>query len=434
MFIRCNSVFVLLICSHAAFAQQGETRDGLLSLRADLVKLIHQVDLSELSAGDTVLFCLDASHAFSEAEQKELAGHYFQQAIEAANASDASKYQYRLFEHAIKIHDLKSAADIAASSDPKNRFLNRLAVEKYRRGDDSALEGFPRGTMNFHLALDLSDAYWKREEFEKLELFVRGIDSLPSNEPTDVGAIIWRRIADDFRRRGDMAKAKEFIDKAKEIGGNNYYTGYGVRVAWLSIHGGLKEQAKKYAARAVAYRGHHTRELLSRLIGELVAAGHFDVAKEMLQYYPTDEERVSAERYFAYGLAKKRQFGEATKIAKAIKDVRMATSARILVAGQLLEAGKVPNGERVRSRGSGSTSQANRLVGGVLYPGHPAITCPNEPTRDSERDYRSCEVTARQRPPDGRSNRGNQPGNEVARSVTAMVATRVEAAGDATTG
>ena len=42
---------------------------------------------------------------------------------------------------------------------------DRLAVENYRRGDDEALEGFPRETLGFYIALDLADA--SPEDLEK---------------------------------------------------------------------------------------------------------------------------------------------------------------------------------------------------------------------------------------------------------------------------
>ncbi len=69
--------------------------------------------------------------------------------------------------------------------------------------------------------------------------------------------------------------------------------------------------------------------------------GHFDVAKDTLQYYPSAEERISGERHLAYGLAQQGQFGEATKMATAIKDETKSASARLLVAQQLLGAGKL---------------------------------------------------------------------------------------------
>lgn len=183
MSTRCSILFLLLILPRAAFSQEEGSRDELLSLRSELVQKIHQLDLSEFSAGDSVTLCLAASYAFSEAEMEELAGHYFQQAIKVASASDGKKYQYRLFDHALKIHDLESAADIAEDSDREGRFLDRLAVEKYRRGDDEALEGFPRETLDFHIALDLADAYAKRREYEKLNTFVRGIAGAPYTVP-----------------------------------------------------------------------------------------------------------------------------------------------------------------------------------------------------------------------------------------------------------
>ena len=50
---------------------------------------------------------------------------------------------------------------------------------------------------------------------------------------------------------------------------------------------------------------------------------------------------MSAEAHLAYGLARHGQFDEATKMATAIEDEAKSASARILVARQLLEAGKL---------------------------------------------------------------------------------------------
>lgn len=336
MFARPIVLPLLLVLPHVAYSQQP-SRDVLLAFRSELVERIQKIDSSQVSGRDAVTLHLAVSGALYEADERELAATAFQKAIQAAEA-DERRHRFTLFRHALKINDWKTAAEIAAKqNDP---FLDRIAVEKYRQGDDDALDGFPHAELDFHTALDLADAYAKREEYEKLELFVTSIESLPSNEPTDVGAIIWSRIAADFREQGKTAEAKEFIDKAMKIGGGNYYTGYAVRVARLSIHGGLKEEAEKYAKLAVAYRGHHTRELLARLINELVAAGHFNLAERTLDYYPTPKERLSGERYLALHFAEQRKFGDATRIARAIPDMATAASARAFVAVQMLEAGQ----------------------------------------------------------------------------------------------
>ena len=313
--------------------------DPSAPLREELVRRIEQIDVSELSVGDSVSFHLSASEALQQAGQEQQAAEFFGRARELADGDDSRKYRFRLFSHALKLQDWSSAQRIAESSDGNNAFLDRFAIEKYRRGDDAALVGFPRSELDFYIALDLADAISERGDYERLETFVRGIKALPSNEPTDVGAIVWRRIADEFRQDGDMDRAREFIDKSMEIGGTNYYTGYSVRVTSLAIHGGLDKQAEEYAELAVRYRGHHTRELLGRLITELVAAGHFDTARDMLKFYPTNEEKMSGKRYFARHLARHGRFDEAVRIARGIADSRISASARMYVAGEMHESG-----------------------------------------------------------------------------------------------
>lgn len=327
--------FLVLACSGSLPAAEPETQQAVF--REELAQQILAVDASEFSDRDTISLCLEASGAFHEAGMAERSQEYFQRAMDVAQA-DFKRHQFSLFRHALKVGDLAAAQRIADKSTARDNFLDRIAVEKYRRGDDSALEGFPHDELNFHSALDLTDAYTKRGEYDKLEDFVTGIKSLPSNEPTDVGAIAWERVAREYRKQGDMEKAREFIDKAKQIGGNNYYTGYGVRVAHLAMHGGLEEQAEKYARRAVAYGSHFTRELLGQLIGDLVAAGHYGLARKTLDYYPTQEERVSGDRYLALHMAEQQQFEEAIQMARAIEDNSKAASARKFVAAQLMEA------------------------------------------------------------------------------------------------
>ena len=334
-----NMIAVFLLLPLTAFAQ-NDGQDDLLQLRSELVQQLEQTDVSKFTLADSITFHLAVSEVFHSAKLKEQANAYFQKSVQLAETGDKQKHLHQLFKHALKIEDLKAAAEFAAAIPRNERYLNQLAVEKYRLGDQKALKDFPYGELDFYNALDLANAYAERREYDKLEAFVRGIDKLPNNEPTDVGAIVWERIAVEYRQQGKMEEAKKFIDKAKQIGGNNYYTGFSIRAAHLAIHGGLKEQAVKFAQRAVAYRGHFTRELLSSLIGELLAAGHDDTAVAMLDYYPTEEERLSAEKYVALHLAEHGKFQRAIKTATELKDAKQSAGAQVFVAQELLKVGK----------------------------------------------------------------------------------------------
>ena len=319
-------------------AQDSQARSSQQkSLQEALAEQIRDVNIDELSDKDAVSACLESSAAFFEIGRAKEAEEFFDKAQRRADG-DPLRFQFRLLSHALKLGDFPAAEKIAEGSKQKQRMLDRLAIEKYRRGDDESLQGFPRSELDFYIAIDLAHAYADRRQYEKLEKFVTGITSLPSNEPTDVGAIVWTKVAKEFREKGDLKRAKEFIDKAVKIGGNNYYTGFSTRAAHLGLHGGLAEEAEKYAKRAVAYGSHFTRELLGHLINELVAAGHYDLAHEMLSHFPTKKERQEGQKYLAYHLARADQFDQATKLARAISDPSESAGARLYVAGELLSA------------------------------------------------------------------------------------------------
>lgn len=336
--------------------QEGEAR-SLTDLRDVLFARIQQIDFSKLPEREAIDLHLAVSDAYQQSGKSDQANEHFQQAVRRAGAGEMLRYQFQLFAHALKLKNWHTASSIASQSSQPTRFQDRLAIEKYRVGVTDTLEGIPHSKLDFYIAMDIADAYAKRRQYDQLETFVTSIKKLPSNEPTDVGGITWENVAIEFREQGDKERALEFIEKSMQLAGNNYYTGYGIRVTRLSLRGELKDEAEAYAKRAVAYRGHHTRELLGQLIRELVAAGHVELAQKSIEYYPTPEERLDGEAYLARHLARHGFEEKAIQWARQIDDPLRSANALMYVAEQLANTQQVARAKFLASEAMSQTDE-----------------------------------------------------------------------------
>lgn len=301
-----------------------------------LVQRFHEIDWSLMPDREALLLLLEASLICHEADKPELSVQYLQDAIEIDKQNSQPATVWPLFNCAIKIGQLELAAEIAKSSEhSSNNMLDRLAVARYKRGDEKALDDYPREELDFYNALSLASAYAELGEYDKLDEFVSGIESLPSNDPRGVGAITYENLAKKFHDQGDGERAKKFIDKAMEIGGNLYYTGYAIQVTRRSIYGELTTDVEQFAKKGAAYREHMGRELVTNFLLELARTGHFTEATNLVRFIDEQDDRSYARRLIAIEQASQGKFEGAIESVNSIIDKDMIARTRLEIATQL---------------------------------------------------------------------------------------------------
>ena len=178
--------------------------------------------------------------------------------------SKQGKHSYELLDAAIALNRLDLAEKcLPESGRQRNSMLDKIDIARYKAGEIDELPEFPRGVelMTFYDAMEFSDAYLAREQYDKLDEFLSDLKITEENKPEDVAGLIYSRIAKEAREAGDLDKAKTYINKAHLIGGRLFYTGYGINIRHKAIHGVLMDELDRWVSRGEAYRGHMAREL-----------------------------------------------------------------------------------------------------------------------------------------------------------------------------
>ncbi len=235
----------------------------------------------------------------TKAQSKPLqAKQWYDKAFELASQQENRQYHRFLFSYAQETGDLELATTIAEAAAPRktvgNSLRNKLAIWKYRAGDRDALQEYPYGKQTFYTAMDLGQMHVELEEYKEAETLVTGITITSENDPLDVTGLILEAIAKDLLAEGEKERALEFIDKAYDIAGKQFYTGFGIELAYLGMHGKLVENMDRLAKQAAAYRGHFARELTQSLVRELIEIKELDVALKAAKYLDDVEDRENS--------------------------------------------------------------------------------------------------------------------------------------------
>ena len=168
----------------------------------------------------------------NEIDKPELSTALWQRAKRMLGDDAKIQYQQHLLQVALTFDELESATSIAKSAEGKwqKLWLDTVDLVKLKRGQEDALKNYPREPMDFFKALEHGNALVTARRFEKADKFVQDLD-IPheENDPRGVGAMVYRKIAEYYQKKGDDKNARKYIDKAMAIGGNLYYTGFGVK-------------------------------------------------------------------------------------------------------------------------------------------------------------------------------------------------------------
>lgn len=326
-------LFLLLLFGKQVYAE-SQTADYLLSQ-------FNKVDLKSLKPHISSHYSLEIAEKFEQLEQTEAANQALNRILDLRQSGTNGSIDAALFSYARNRHDLSLAEKVLKEAEQVHDWqLDDLDLLRYRAGQKEAIENYPRGDQTFYSAMDLANTFIDLVEFEKAEQFVTGIKITKENDPNAVTGLVLERIADEHLKKGDREAAIRAIDKAYLIGGNLFYTGYGIEVKHLSMHGKLAKEHKKLARRGEAYRGHMARELLVGLIYELKETGHFQEAKNVAKHLNKDEELYRMFGLIAAAQVISGQPGEAFATASEIKDEMGVLLVRLQIANAMASIGE----------------------------------------------------------------------------------------------
>lgn len=327
----------------ASLAQppQGETPTDQVSIPWFLKK-IEQSKLEELGRG-AEYFTKQGCETLLSMDKSKEALELWERCFQMLKKSKGKVESHYLLRLALKMDRIDLAERIVVeAAGQKNSMLDTLAIHRYCKGDKEALKDYPHGKpmMTFYDAMDLGNALIDQNELEKLELFLSDLEITTENEPEDVAGILYKRIASDARVEGDMKTAKTYIDKAFQIAGRQFYTGFTIKVVHRSMHGKLAEEAEQLADLAAAYRGHMARELSQWLINELIYLNEFALAENVASTNleaPDDRMRVLGS--IAKRQAEVGDYRKALGLMRRIKEQDSKDAIRLSVAKALIKAG-----------------------------------------------------------------------------------------------
>ncbi|MEM7558586.1 MAG: hypothetical protein AAF394_05650 [Planctomycetota bacterium] len=246
------------------------------------------------------------------------------------------KHSYELLDAAIALNRFDLAEKcLPESGRQRNSMLDKIDIARYKSGEIDELPEFPRGVelMTFYDAMELSDAYLAREQYDKLDEFLSDLKITEENKPEDVAGLIYSRIAKEAREAGDLDKAKTYINKAQQIGGRLFYTGYGINIRHKAIHGVLMDELDRWVSRGEAYRGHMARELLQGLIRELLVIREYEAAAKIAEENLKDpEDTIAALGRIASQRARDGEVGKALGMIRKFQEGRAKDIARLKLA------------------------------------------------------------------------------------------------------
>ena len=314
-----------------------------------LVDTATSFDYSQVPPSRAVFVLLGVSKSCQDCRQNDLADRFLRQAINIAKSDTNRRFHGQLFDYALAVQRLDLAQDFANESKGKLRLtrLDRLAVARFRNGDKDAIKGYPKSKSTLYNALDLANAYVDMGDYQSAEESVTGIEISEENDPLDVTSMTLMRIANRCRENGDLENAKKYIDKALNIGGNQYYTGYVIQIAHRSIHNELTKELDRFARRGAAYGGHMGRELIRNLAMELANEKFYDEAKKTARRLKKVEDVHSILNAIASEQAKSGELIEASKTVEGIDSSVVRARARVGIAKVMFEKGNIDGAKKM---------------------------------------------------------------------------------------
>lgn len=333
------NISVMSLTLHLSSGQVADRGAGGGELRDWLIARARGVEFEQQPPHRAIHGLLAIARACDTMQLDPVADEFFRRASAISERDPKGSHHFAFFEYAIDTNQPELAERIANESQ-SDSLLDRWDLERLRRGDRDAIRGYPRGEMSFYKAMELANVLVELGDYERAEEFVANVKITEENDPEDVAGITLENIAKRCRGQGDLENARRYIDKAKEIAGNQFYTGYAINITHRSIHGTLTEDLDPFARKGAAYRGHMGRELISLLASELVRTGHFEEAKKATGFLEKPKDVQNGLRRVAIAQAQRGDVAAALQTVDEFEDAHARDAARLGIAQVFAAAGK----------------------------------------------------------------------------------------------
>jgi len=285
---------------------------------------------------------LDIAKSLDQINKPELAHTTWQRAANIVKRKENASHAISVFQVSLSFENLDVAERFKEGAEGnQDRFQDLLDLEIFKRtlknsGDRTRIAKVPRQKLDFWVATEIGRAYAAAGDFAGAEKFIAELN-VPheENDPRTIGKWVYEDLPKKLRSDGDIDRAKVYVDKAMETGGDLYYSGFSTKVLRSSIYGDLKTEFETLVQYAANHRGHQRRELVQSLIAELIRENLLDETVQCANYLEDrkDINRVLMRVAIAY--EKKGKHALAVATADKIDSVSVKAATKIGMASQL---------------------------------------------------------------------------------------------------
>ena len=335
-----KTAFALLLAlasCHPAFGQPlPRDTQSKVDLHEFLVEQLDVLKFDELEVSSQIAIYLSTSKALHLNGREELSKAIESIAVEIAEQDEKKSHDRAIFDYAIELKKFEMAQEIA--NRPTSKFMkDRLVAARIRAGQLEAFKKEDYAVTDFHTADRVAKALVDAGEHEKAIDFATGLvfEANDGNDPKTVPGFIFRHMARNEFKAGRIKKAREYIDKSKEIAGGLFYTGYCIEIDNRLIHGTLVRDVEKFAKRGAAYQGHMGDELVANLARALRENGNYQEARQAIKHIVDRKKLEHAKTRIAVAQIKKQEFDLAKESIKLIDSTELQFLAKMQLAVQL---------------------------------------------------------------------------------------------------
>jgi tetratricopeptide (TPR) repeat protein len=251
-----------------------------------------KIDWQKLEPYIRVHVALQAALWAHELKKTELERLVYRVVLDSAREFPDCRFHGQLVRFALSTDQFELAESFAGEAEKKNdRLQDEILLARYKAGNLESLDSYPLAPLDFYNGLALINCYIKSEEYEKAVEFVSKIEIPPESDLDQLAPLAHKMIAEAYETQGNLAQAKEHFDRAMQIGGGLYYTGFLIQVKHKSIHGRLAEDSDQMSTLGANYGDHMGRELVQSLTSELVRKGHLEEAKKAATKLESEVDR-----------------------------------------------------------------------------------------------------------------------------------------------
>lgn len=341
-------LFVLAMLLGSKLSAQSPTQKMYSSsdLHEYLLGQLDRLEFKKLDSAAQIAIYLSVSKALHQGGLEELSKAIEADALDVAKRDKGGIHDRAVFDHALETRQFEMAEEIA--NRPTSKFMKKhLTAARIRAGDVGAFKKGSYAVTDFHTADTITRALVDSGEHAKAIDFATGLvfKADDGNDPKSILGFVYTQIALKEFKAGETDLAKQHIDKAKQIAGGMFYTGYCIEVDHKTIHENLGKDIDGFARRGAAYRGHMGDELVANYARALRENGFYKETRQAIKHITKPDNLDHAKTYLAIEQIKKRKFELGAESIKMIESQEMKFLAQMHLAIQLRLDAKISKSE-----------------------------------------------------------------------------------------